>query len=89
MENLFSPAFGLIRLPFPSVRTHDNSRTERVRGFKFCVSTNHTNSAPVSEVGPNRVTRRPSGILITTNVTRFESLAYKYRTWCFEIVRRF
>jgi hypothetical protein len=51
------------------------------------MNTYHTNSALVSEVGPNRVTRGPSGILITTNVTRVESVAYKYR--CYEIVRIF
>jgi hypothetical protein len=39
---LFSPAFGLIRLPCPSVRLVDNSRTERVRGLKFGMCTTYT-----------------------------------------------
>jgi hypothetical protein len=39
---VFSPAFGLIRLPCPSVRLVDNSRTERVSGFTFGMWTNYT-----------------------------------------------
>jgi hypothetical protein len=34
--------FGLIRLPCPSVRIRDNSRTKRDREFKFCMNTTYT-----------------------------------------------
>jgi fructose 1,6-bisphosphatase len=69
---------GLIRLSCPSVLTHDNSRTERVRGFKFCTNTSYVNSDYVSENGPNRVIRRTAGLLIPAISARFESVAYKY-----------
>jgi hypothetical protein len=82
---VFSPAFGLIRLPCLSVRIHDNSRTKWVRGFKFGMCTNCTKLGLVSKVGPNRVTRRPPVILIPGNATRFGSVAYKYRR-CFVVL---
>jgi hypothetical protein len=69
---------GLIRLSCPSVLTHDNSRTERVRGFKFCTNTSYVNSDYVSENGPHRVIRRTAGLLIPVISARFESVAYKY-----------
>jgi hypothetical protein len=67
--------FGLIRSLRPSVRIRDNSRTKGVREFKFCMHTTYTKLTFVSKVGPNRVTRRPAGILSTVNATRFKSVA--------------
>jgi hypothetical protein len=46
--------------------------------MKLCVKTTNANLALVSEVGPNRFTWWPAGILIPPNATRFESVAYKY-----------
>jgi hypothetical protein len=42
-ELLFSPAFGLIRLPCPSVLSRDSKRTDKVSHSKLCRNVTYVN----------------------------------------------
>jgi hypothetical protein len=75
---IFSPAFGLIRLPCPSVLSCDSKRTDKVSDSKLCRNATYVNGSCWLDFGPNRFMMSPAGLLITAIWTCFKSVAYKY-----------
>jgi hypothetical protein len=75
---VFSPAFGLIRLPCPSVLSCDSKRTDKVSDSKLCRNATYVNGVCWLDSGPNRFMMPPTGLSITAIWTCFKSVTYKY-----------